>query len=259
MQHRISSGSNNNNSSGMPSVPTMPMQPQSSFAQNLAKSMTIEEMREIHRRALSEAEAKQMELRLVLASRYRELVGSSDEVTKMRERAQELHGLVHALPTLMEKLTKSITDPPSVEENGKQEEEKVDNEKYMDVRRDLSLLPRLVHRALDKDDVHEATLSLMHLFRIIAEHTNEYRLATALARGVICDDSSKQPDTLLQAQMRMTLLHVQTLLARITKNSKQIRNDAASFHNKPKYGAQKSASALSTLDLSDTNQDRDSK
>ena len=65
----------------------------------MAKSMTIDEMRHLHQRALSDAEAKRTELRLVLASRYRELVGSSDEVLRMRERAQELHQLVHALPT----------------------------------------------------------------------------------------------------------------------------------------------------------------
>lgn len=66
--------------------------------------MTIEEMRTLHRRAIVEAESKRTELRLVLASRYRELVGSSDEVIHMRERAEELAGLVEALPGLIERL-----------------------------------------------------------------------------------------------------------------------------------------------------------
>jgi Vps51/Vps67 len=74
------------------------------YNQAIAKSMTIDEMRLLHQKALGDAEAKRTELRLVLASRYRELVGSSDEVTKMRERSTELHQLVHALPSLMAKL-----------------------------------------------------------------------------------------------------------------------------------------------------------
>lgn len=46
---------------------------------SMAKSMTLEEMRVVHQRALKDAEAKRMELCLVLASRYRERVGSRDE------------------------------------------------------------------------------------------------------------------------------------------------------------------------------------
>ena len=66
--------------------------------------MTIDEMRQLHRSALTDAESKRTELRLVLASRYRELVGSSDEVTHMRERAGELGELVSALPGLVERV-----------------------------------------------------------------------------------------------------------------------------------------------------------
>jgi len=69
--------------------------------------MTIDEMRILHRTALVEAEAKRTELRLVLASRYRELVGSSVEVIHMRERADELNDLVVALPALVEKMNTS--------------------------------------------------------------------------------------------------------------------------------------------------------
>ena len=90
----------------------------------MAKSMTIEQMRELHRQALSEAEAKRTELRLVLASRYRELVGSSDEVIKMKERSQELYDLVHALPHLMEKVSKGTSSGMVATEK---EEEKVEN------------------------------------------------------------------------------------------------------------------------------------
>ena len=72
--------------------------------QQQSQSMTIDEMRQLHRSALTDAESKRTELRLVLASRYRELVGSSDEVTHMRERAGELGELVSALPGLVERV-----------------------------------------------------------------------------------------------------------------------------------------------------------
>ena len=256
----------------------------SNYAQNLARSMTIDEMRNLHRRAMSEAEAKQTELRLVLASRYRELVGSSDEVTKMRERAQELDDLVNALPTLMEKLLQKA-------ENGKEigveseEESKIDCDKQRDgsakdiiessdttvvlkLRQNLSYLPRLVHRALDKSKVYEATESLIELFRLIAEQTDEYPLATTLSASSSPSPSSSstlspQQDILLQSQMRMTFLHVQTLPVKISRIAKRILNSAASFNSCenggddieevapliPKYGAQRSAAALSALDM----------
>ena len=242
-----------------PNVTTQ-KQPQSNYAQSLARSMTIEEMRELHRRALSDAEAKQTELRLVLASRYRELVGSSDEVTKMRERALELHELVDALPGLMDKLIRSSEEPhqESKSQEGGDQEKNSAKGKVLSLRRDLSNLPRLVHRALDKNDVHEATESLMQLFRLIAQQTVEYPLATALASGVVLAPVTTE-DSLLQAQMRMTFLHVQTLPAKINRISKYILNSAASFglDDSAKYGAHKSASALSTLDLLDINQLRD--
>eukprot|EP00934_Nitzschia_sp_Nitz4_P002570 Nitzschia sp. Nitz4//scaffold19_size178191//153658//156897//NITZ4_002009-RA/size178191-processed-gene-0.88-mRNA-1//-1//CDS//3329540777//2560//frame0 len=238
----------------------------SGYAQNLAKSMTIDEMRELHRRALSDAEAKQTELRLVLASRYRELVGSSDEVTKMRERAQELHELVHALPDLMTKLLQS-TSPKSLQDLQSAVEEvepspETDSQRTLLLRQQLSNLPRLVHRALDTNDVHEAASSLMKLFCLIAQQTDEYPLATALASSV---DPSTSPvpmqDELLRAQMRMTYLHVQTLPSKITRISKDILQAAASYgpdaNLDPKWGAYQSASALSTLDVLDISPNRD--
>ncbi|KAK1749000.1 proteasome subunit beta type-5 [Skeletonema marinoi] len=98
-------------------VPLMPMQANMSYAdasfqeayepQGQNNSMTIDEMRILHRTALAEAESKRTELRLVLASRYRELVGSSDEVISMKERAEELNALVVALPELVERVVQS--------------------------------------------------------------------------------------------------------------------------------------------------------
>lgn len=245
----------------------------SDYAQNLARSMTIDEMRNLHRRAISDAESKQTELRLVLASRYRELVGSSDEVTKMRERAQELDELVSALPTLMGKLLQksenkikddskeilknhgNILDDSNCKDN--------DAPAILKLRQNISFLPRLVHRSLDKNMVYEATDSLIELFRLIAEQTDEYPLATALSTSspTSCTVRLKQ-DILLQSQMRMTFLHVQTLPVKIARIAKKILNEAASFSNNihrgecsgasvpvPKYGAQRSAAALSALDM----------
>jgi hypothetical protein len=242
-----------------PNVTSPHKLPQSNYAQNLSRSMTIEEMRELHRRALSEAEAKQTELRLVLASRYRELVGSSDEVTKMRERAQELHELVDVLPELMAKLV-HCKDKPQQEsklEDGADEVKEDSNEKtIMSLRQELATLPRLVHRALDEDYVHEATVSLLLLFRLIAEQTKDFALATALAPGVTYNPV-QTTDSLLQAQMKMTFLHMQTLPAKITRLSRHILDSAASFGATPELGARKSAAALSTLDLLDVEENRE--
>lgn len=206
--------------------------------------MTIDEMRELHRRALSEAESKQTELRLVLASRYRELVGSSDAVTKMFERSEELHGLVHALPELMEKLI-NCTTVLMARDDSKAAEPSLDE--ALALRHKLSHLPRLIHRALDRADVHQAAESLLELLRLIATETDEYALATAQASGVQCRNSGM--DDLVKAQTRMTFLHVQTLPAKITRISRHLLNQAASYGMDPNYGAQRSAFALTTLDL----------
>jgi hypothetical protein len=254
-------------------------QAHSNYAQTIAKSMTIEEMRQLHQRALSEAEAKQTELRLVLASRYRELVGSSEEVTKMRERAQELHDLVHALPQLMETLLDASTSP--YPEEAAASEEKAEDADYLSkssstnnnvipkLRQDLSRLPRLIHRALDNHNVHEAAISLMELFHVIAQHTDEYRLATALSPSVACQHT--ELDDLAKAQIRMTYLHVQTMPVKIQKLSKYVLLHASSYSEEEEsgaknsstissseasdcrtFGAQTSAAALSTLDLLQT-------
>jgi hypothetical protein len=251
-----------------PNLGGVTQQKRSSYAETIAKSMTIEEMRQLHQRALNEAEAKQTELRLVLASRYRELVGSSDEVTRMRERAQELHELVHALPLLMKKLIQSTKQPEQESKQADGDDEsttemainaRAESSALLVLRRDFSILPRVVHRALDSNNVHQATASLLILFRLIAEQTNEYPLATALSPGVICPPN-KQLDAMLQAQMRMTYLHVQTLPAKISRISKQLLNRAASYGasiQDSSMGASMSAAALSTLDLLDIDPNRD--
>ncbi|KAL3945849.1 MAG: hypothetical protein SGBAC_000121, partial [Bacillariaceae sp.] len=254
----INATTRHSSSGSLPPPPSMasPMTQQSTnYAQNLSRSMTIEEMRELHRRAQRDAEAKQTELRLVLASRYRELVGSSDEVTKMRERAQELHELVHALPELMGKLIQ-CTEEDSSEETKDAGEAAKEVDKVTILRQDLAALPRRVHRALDNDNVHEATVSLLVLFRLIAEQTQDFPLASALAPDVAFSPVPNS-SSMLQAQMKMTFLHVQTLPAKIARQSTKILDSAASFGSTPEFGAETSAAALSTLDLLDISEKAD--
>ena len=299
-QYATTSGANTGNGSSS-----------SNYAKNLARSCTIDELRNLHRQAMNEAEAKQTELRLVLASRYRELVGSSDEVAKMRERAQELDELVSALPTLMEKLllesnsfmsvsttvteindndvnnsdnndnnnNTTLANSKSIKKEGTKSTKRttsaegdtihIGDDSVLKLRQRLSTLPRLVHRALDKTNVYEATKSLIEIFRLISEQTDEYDLATALSSSSTTTtsllSSLNHRDVLLESQMRLTFLHVQTLPAKIIRISKQILNSAASFGKddvnddvnddingeelNPKFGAERSASALSALDM----------
>ena len=264
--HSFQNGANGSSSNGFGTSSV------SNYAQNLARSMTIDEMRDLHRRAMSEAEAKQTELRLVLASRYRELVGSSDEVTKMRERAQELDDLVNALPTLMGKLLHKSENRADEESTGEAlvnvgkdddpESTETNETAVLMFRQKLSHLPRLVHRALDRNNVYEATESLMQLFQLIADQTDEYPLASTLSEtSNLSTTTSLQNDALAQSQMRMTFLHVQTLPVKITRIADGILNSAASFGScyvvgegeesslNPKYGAHRSAAAISALDM----------
>jgi hypothetical protein len=218
--------------------PISPNLARSQLQQNMTKSMTIDEMRQIHRNALREAEAKRTELRLVLASRYRELVGSSDEVIKMKERAQELQELVQALPQLMAKLTEET----KIEES--ETAEVVPEDSIVQIRRDLSLLPRVIHRALDKNDVHRATVSLIELFTLIASQTDVYPLANQLSTKQ-SQKTSTDLDPALEAQMRMIFLQVQTLPDKVERIANHIFAEPADHV----HGAMKSAAAISSLDL----------
>ena len=246
-----------------------PAIPQSQLAQNMAKSMTIDQMRELHQRALSEAEAKRTELRLVLASRYRELVGSSDEVIKMKERSQELYNLVHALPQLMEKVSRgTIAGPPADEEEEKDnisektkpvEPTSDDDQSAVRLRRDLSLLPRVIHRALDAKDVHKATVSLIQLFSLIASQTNVYPLANTLATTIRAEPNP-HIDPALEAQMRMIFLQVQTVPDKVRRISTKILARSACYGSnigEPARGAIKSAAALASLNFLDTDKAHD--
>lgn len=262
---------------GLPQPPPPPVNPQmqqSKYSQSIASSMTIEEMRALHQRALSEAEAKRTELRLVLASRYRELVGSSDEVIRMNERALELHDLVYALPGLIEKLAKTLqssstgsapeseskadTKESSATADSNDTEVDVNSKKMVTFRRNLTQLPRVVHRALDAKNVHIATTTLIELFNLIASQTDIYPLASALASSSATSDpqngaagvNSIHPA--IATQMRMVFLQMQTIPNKISRISERVLLRAASYGEDvedPSLGAQTSAAALSSLDL----------
>ena len=227
-----------------------------------AQSMTIDEMRHLHRRALQEAEAKRVELRLVLASRYRELVGSSDEVLRMKERAKELHDLIHALPELMDKLQQPTfpLQTPSSFNQGESQEGTDGQAVVQQTRRQFSDLTRSVHRALDRNEVHLATTCLVELFCLFAFHTNRYPLANALAVHAspsivptVPRDKMEILDPTLEAQMRMIYFQVQTLPRRILQLSRSNLLAAASYNDDssfdPSLGAERSAAALASLDI----------
>jgi len=217
-------------------------------------SMTIDEMRILHRTALAEAESKRTELRLVLASRYRELVGSSDEVISMKERAEELNALVIALPELVERVvqsadasdargsTEKLTPHISPKGEGKDEKES----SLVAVRSELSRLPREIHRCLDDKNVHGAAAALISLFEVISSRSKSYPLANLLSGSEqIPDNITNSP--LLETQMRMVYLHVQTLPARVEKLARRVLLQSAAKHG----GARGTAAALSALDLLD--------
>ena len=284
--------------------------------------MTIDEMRQLHRSALTDAESKRTELRLVLASRYRELVGSSDEVTHMRERAEELGELVSALPGLVERVAEcagevavaerrdggsgsgsgvvgttgtaagaaspvAATTTTTTTDAAAPREKEAGAEDDAAARRDLSRLPRDVHRRLDAGDVHGAASSLVALLGVVSAaasrptpRTTRHRrssrggadgdyprhpfpLAVALSSSTSggggarriggvggADDARRRNNPLLETQTRMVYLHVQTLPGRTVKLARRalLRSAAGSPSG---GGARGAASALSALDLLD--------
>lgn len=231
----------------------------SPLTQHMAQSMTIDEMRALHQRALTDADAKRTELRLVLASRYRELVGSSDEVIKMKERAQELHDVVQALPELIAKLSLSASphQPPRIVEEEKNDADAANEAgttSTVALRRELSWLPRQIYRALDTQDVHRATVALLRLFTLVASQTNAYPLANALATVPTASSLTPTPpqsellDPVLEAQLRTTFLQVQTLPDKVRRLARGVLARSASYGGPdPALGAQRSAAALASL------------
>lgn len=211
----------------------------------MAKSMTIDEMRVVHQRALRDAEAKRMELRLVLASRYRELVGSSDEVIKMNERASELLDLVQNLPQLLDRvanpLATNVVDAEAQEEKFETSDDSV--QKRTAIRTQLANYPRVIHRAMHKKDIFLATTTLREMFTTIASLSSAYPLALSLSndRG-----SSHQYEELvddaLATQIRMLFLQMESL-------PNKLQRDALRMLENENVDARQAAAASATLYL----------
>ena len=214
----------------------------SQLAQSMAQSMTIDEMRSLHQRALRDAEAKKTELRLVLASRYRELVGSSDEVISMKDRAQELHELVQNLPGLLEKVAHPALPADSNEGESKNADEDDDDDDDGDLalRHQLARFPSAIHRALHVQDVYRTTEILIELFTVIASKTNEYPLANSLSTGVVSPDGGDKLEPALKTQIHMLFLQMESLPQRI-------RDIASNILSCASEDVHKSASALASL------------
>ena len=214
--------------------------------------MSISQMRALHAQALREAEAKQTELRLVLSSRYKELVGSSDEVLAMKDMAEELYATMEVLPESMKALmtvSEDISRAPTIKKNRSRsnfmEESKHDESDTgitVDiVKHQISSLPRILFRALDKENPHTAAIALVRLFAFMksrmnpASKTNKYPLVQILGSNAYEYNSQTMPVQrmqtenvdprellLLDTQIRMIYLHVQTIPLRIIKLAKKI-------------------------------------
>jgi len=251
----------------------------------ILNKMSISQMRALHSKALRDAEAKQTELRLVLSSRYRELVGSSDEVLAMKGMAEELSMTMEALPESMRVLMaiseQVVPVPESLKEKGRfvrsttHEDDPVLLTVEM-VKHQLSSLPRILHRALDNGTPHLAAVALVRLFAFMKSRfhstpttsQNKYPLAQLLgtfddhsnhnrpSKELLLPIENVNPYELLQldAQIRMVYLHVQTIPIRIMKLAKTVLLQKATHDVSPSRGA---LSALALLDIQGNSKDRD--
>ena len=198
-------------------------------------------MRDLHRQALTEAESKKTELRLVLASRYRELVGSSDEVSTMSRDAGVLHDLVCSLPSLVDALiqcanhnntgtfSSNATNIKEEKEDDEKAEAKKARNSVMEDRIQLSTSSRTIHSFLDDKNVHGATSAILDTFRIISKYTNQYPLVNKLVNASFGKDAnveqtslSPEDSKLLFTQIKMIYFHLQTIPLRTIQLSKQI-------------------------------------
>lgn len=216
------------------------------YSMSLAKSLTIDEMRALHRQALSEAEAKKTELKLVLASRYRELVGSSDEVLEMQRNAKALDKLVASIPELVERLIECVNAADQQGESKEGDEisqssssrminmnqevkREKEGEKEVDSvegdRLRLANAPLDVHTCLDVVNVHGSARTLIDTFAIITKYTRQYPLANVLARVNLDQDFCpvvKNVPPQLMIQIKMIYLHLQSMPLRTKQMAKNV-------------------------------------
>ena len=183
----------------------------------------IEEMRRQHRLALSEAEAKQTELRLVLASRYRELVGSSDEVLVLQQKAQYLSENLDPIPTLMTQLyqtslNNSTTTTTTTDEECKTNDTTTTTTTTTSV---FGLTKKLFH-VLQEGNVLDAAVTLKQLFTQLAQvlPQDSYPLVHLLAENVPTNNNNN--NSTAAVTMKFLYLHVETIPARILRLAKHV-------------------------------------
>ena len=210
------------------------------------QSMTIDEMRHMHQQALQQAEAKKTELRLVLASRYRELVGSSDEVIKMKDRSEELLDLVKNIPVLMENLPQE-TVPKKILE-GEDTAPSQEATTTPSLQRQLSVLPRSIYRALDQDRVYDATNLLIQLFTLVKSTSDAYPVANQLARpSPPLYDSSSSNSNSNRTDSRVSARNVRLVYLQFESMPLKIKRMASQKLGRVGTSSLVTASALSAL------------
>jgi hypothetical protein len=193
----------------------------------------------------------------------------------MKERAEELHALVLELPRLVGRVVDCSEEALSGvagRELFKEEQETDQRQRQgesssstnfndeLAARLQIAKLQREIHRCLDQNDVHGAAVSLIALFDIIAGWTageggdgrHYYPLATALSSVTAGRSSSTTkppppppPSAILETQMKMVYLHVQTLPSRTVKLARRVLLQSAAREG----GTHITAAALSALDL----------
>jgi cell division protein ZapA (FtsZ GTPase activity inhibitor) len=245
----------------------------SNYASSIASSLTVDEMRELHRQALAEAEAKQTELRIVLASRYRDLVGSSEQVLDMRHCAQELDSKLRNLPERMNQLHTCIdtslqfhtfmsmdSSPGLVEQNPTTPVEAL--------RQRLFHLPKVLFECIDRQDVLGAASTILDFFILIQrldpkkESISNYSLAWAVLQNKVFPEGNRyyshvpenveeiKRDVVFQTQMKLTFLQLQTIPTRLIHMSKNILLQPSELlWSQYRIHAYPSACALATYDL----------
>ena len=227
----------------------------------LLESLPINEMRALHSQALHEAESKRTELRLVLSSRYRDLVGSSDEVLKMESISNELLSVLRSLPEhinllhddIEEGISKKGSGSVSGETNAMEECKKEEDEDLiLAIRQKISHLTRMTHRYVDEYNPKQAAKTFILLLTIIKsqccqDEEDVYPLARKL--GNECSIPNFKDDLLLQAQIRMTYLHIESIPSDISSKSLAVLETQASSSG---GGLEKSRGALVALMLLDT-------
>jgi len=222
-------------------------------------------MRHLHQHAKQQALAKQTELRLVLASRYRELVGSSDEVLHMQSRAQELQDLLSHVPQL---LLQQQQQQAKTAENDKDKTVVSTDSSSVSLlsvfAHWLQVMPLQIHYDLQQDQLFKSCVGMLQVFTSIYLYWNnnssrrnqEFPLCQVLAKqcqslslpfdkvkftpkalwtlqdladGTHDNQYDKDKVLLVQVQSNMTVLALQTLPHQLVRRAWKTLQQSASY------------------------------